>query len=129
MRLESSEEQVRSSLAVPQPSLVYQLNARDSALPTVDWLGPSPLSADELLAHSGQSQRPRDRAAVFLQQFLAAGPRTSQDIWEAAQKAHLSARTINRAKPLAGISRAGFTSMAGRLATGAFRTRKTPPAS
>jgi hypothetical protein len=95
--------QVRSSLAVPQPSLVYQLNARDGALPTVAWLGTSPFPADELLADSGRSQRPRDRAAAFLQQLLAAGPRTSHEVWEAARKAHLSAPTINRGKRLAEI--------------------------
>jgi hypothetical protein len=95
--------QVRSSLAIRQPSLVYQINAVDGSLPTVEWLGTSPYSADELLSEGRRSQRPRDRAVVFLEQFLAAGPRTSREVWEAAQKAGLSARTLNRAKPLAKV--------------------------
>ncbi|HEV3260770.1 MAG TPA: AAA family ATPase [Gemmataceae bacterium] len=96
--------QVRNSLGGPQPSLAYQLTAADGALPTVDWLGTTPISADELLAgaaHAGNG--PRDQAVVFLEQFLAGGPRTSRDIWQAARKAGLSARTLQRAKQGLGI--------------------------
>ena len=70
----------------------------------MDWFGTSPISADEVLACAGRRGRgPRDLAATFLEQFLAAGPRSSRDIWEAAQKAALSARTLNRAKKELGI--------------------------
>jgi hypothetical protein len=96
--------QVRNSLAGPQPSLAYQLTAADGALPTVDWLGPSPLTADELL--TGAARRlhgRRAQAADFLEQFLTVGPRPARDIWEAAQKAGLSARTLQRAKRGLGI--------------------------
>jgi hypothetical protein len=96
--------QVRNSLAGPQPSLAYQITGADGAHPAVDWLGTSPSSADELLA--GPDHRrdgSRDRAAAFLEQFLAAGPRTSHDIWQAAQKAALPARTVQRAKQGLGI--------------------------
>ena len=92
--------QVRNALAGPQPSLAYRLSAAGGALPVVEWLGPSPTSSDELLAGAGRVERgPRDRAAAFLEQFLAAGPRTSRDIWEAAQKSALSARTTGRGLP------------------------------
>jgi hypothetical protein len=96
--------QVRTSLAGPQESPSYQLTAADGALPSVDWLGRSPTSADQLLAGGARGdQGPRDRAAAFLEQFLAGGPRTARDIWEAAQKADLPARTLNRAKRGLGI--------------------------
>ena len=96
--------QVRNSLAAPQPSLAYHIISADGAVPTVDWLGTSPLSADALLTRATPGvQGPRDKAADFLAQFLAAGPRTSRDIWQAAQKAGLSARTIERAKKGLGI--------------------------
>jgi hypothetical protein len=92
--------QVRNSLAGPQPSLAYRLTSTDGAPPTVDWLGTSPVSADELLAGAARREHEaRDKAAAFLEQFLAGGPRTSHDIWEAAQKAGLSARTLQRTKP------------------------------
>lgn len=96
--------QVRNSLAGPQPSLLYRLTAADSALPAVDWLGTSPILADELLADAApRGQGPRDRAATFLEQYLATGPRTARDIWAAAQQASLSARTVQRAKRSLGI--------------------------
>src|SRR5262249_49526248 len=58
--------QVRSSLAGPQPSLAYQLRVADGALPVVEWLGASPLSADELLAGgASREQGARDEAAAF----------------------------------------------------------------
>jgi hypothetical protein len=95
---------VRNSLGGPQPSLAYRLTAADGNLPVVEWLGVSPVAADALVgggARGGEGQR--ERAAVFLEQFLAGGPRTAHDIWEAAQKAGLSARTVQRAKPGVGI--------------------------
>jgi hypothetical protein len=97
--------QVRNSLAGPQPSLAYRISA-DGGLPTVEWLGTSPASADELLGGGTRKEdNPRDRAAAFLEQFLAAGPRTSREVWEAAQQAGLSDRTVRRARRGLGICR------------------------
>jgi hypothetical protein len=93
---------VRNSLGGPQPSLAYRITAADGGLPAVEWLGASPVSADALLGGRGD-EGARGRAAAFLEQFLAGGPRTSHDIWQAAQKAGLSARTVERAKPGVGI--------------------------
>jgi AAA domain len=95
--------QVRNSLARPQPSLAYQVTAADGGLPAVEWLGTSPVTADELLAGAARDHGPRDRAAAFLEQFLAAGPRTVGDIWQAARNAGLSERTLHRAKKGLGI--------------------------
>jgi hypothetical protein len=90
--------QVRHSLSGWQPSLAYQITAAEGALPTVTWLGRSRYSANELLAEAGQQWRPRDRAADFLEEFLAAGPRTYAEIRKAAKKARLAFRTVERAK-------------------------------
>jgi hypothetical protein len=94
--------QVRSSLAGTQPSLAYRITSADGAVPTVEWLGTSPVSANELLAARPRSGR-RNWAATFLEQFLADGARTAQDIWHAARKAGLSVRTLHRAKKALGI--------------------------
>ena len=95
--------QVRNSLAALQPSLAYQVTAAAGGLPALEWLGTSPLTADELLAGARREHGARDWAAAFLEQFLAAGPRTADDIWQAGQKAGLSARTLQRAKKGLGI--------------------------
>jgi hypothetical protein len=91
--------QVRNSLAGPQPSLGYQVAATDGALPTVEWLGVSHHSANNLLAGAANvDDRPRDQATVFLEQFLADGPRTSEDVWQAVEQAGIAQRTLERAK-------------------------------
>jgi hypothetical protein len=95
--------QVRNSLAPPQPSLAYQVTAGQDGLPAVEWLGPSPVTADELLAAARREHGARDWATAFLEQFLAGGPRTADEIWQAAQKAGLSARTVQRAKKGLGV--------------------------
>jgi hypothetical protein len=95
--------QVRNSLGPLQPSLAYRLSSSDGGLPAVEWLGTSPVSADELLGGRPRRERPRDRAIDFLEQFLADGPRSSRELWQAAQKAGLTARTLNRAKRRLGI--------------------------
>jgi hypothetical protein len=96
--------QVRNTLGAPQPSLAYRLNSSDGGLPAVEWLGTSPVSADELLGGRPRSEgRPRDRAFDFLEKFLAGGPRSSRELWQAAQKVGLTARTLQRAKRRLGI--------------------------
>ncbi|MBV8431056.1 MAG: AAA family ATPase [Solirubrobacterales bacterium] len=53
--------QVRNSLAGSQPSLVYRLATEGGGLPTVDWLGTSPLAADDLLRDGENVIRPGSR--------------------------------------------------------------------
>jgi hypothetical protein len=90
--------QVRHSLTGAQPSLVYQITAKDGEAPTVTWLGRSSYSANDLLVLAGQRPKPRDQAADFLEHFLSDGPRPSQEVWKAAKKAGVSWRTLERAK-------------------------------
>jgi len=42
--------------------------------------------------------RPRDQARDFLADFLLDGPRTSRELWPAAQEVGLSERTLYRAR-------------------------------
>ena len=98
--------QVKNNLAPPQPSLAYRVAPAGEGPPTLSWLGPSPWSADRLLAGAERAPAllsPRERARDFLAAFLADGPRTSGELWEAAQKAKLSVRTLQRAKSGLGI--------------------------
>jgi putative DNA primase/helicase len=94
---------VRHSLAPAQPSLVYRITGAEGALPTVSWLGRSAYTANELLAHARLEGKPRDQAADFLERFLAASPRTSSAVKQAAHKAGIAYRTLERAKDGLGI--------------------------
>jgi hypothetical protein len=92
--------QVKNNLAPLQPSLAYDVRAEEGAPPTIAWLGPSPWSADELLAAAaaGPPSPERERACLFLGGILADGPRPTREVWLAAQKERLSKRTLRRAK-------------------------------
>ncbi len=91
--------QVKNNLAPPQPSLSFALHSSPAGL-HLHWLGPSSWSADDLLAAASvRRTRPqRDRAVDFLAAFLADGPRTSRDVWDAALAQGLSRRTMFRAR-------------------------------
>jgi hypothetical protein len=92
--------QVKNNLAPPQPSLAYTVLERDGVL-ALSWLGPARWTADQLLAGAARapaSAAPRDRAREFLTTILSDGPRTSREIWAAAQEEGLSERTLFRAK-------------------------------
>jgi len=69
-----------------------------------------------LAAGAGTGHGPRDRAAAFLEKYLAAGPRTAADIWEAAQATALTHTTLYRAGKGLGITFYRIT-QAGRAVT------------
>jgi len=92
--------QVKNNLSGPQASLSFVVEAPDATSAQIRWLGPSPFSADELLAAEGNAPAKTacDQAHDFLADFLADGPRTSREIWVAAQEEGLSERTLYRAR-------------------------------
>jgi hypothetical protein len=93
--------QVKNNLAAPQTSLAFEVLAQAGGPPTLTWIGPSDWTADDLLAASPPTPSrplPRDQAGEFLRSLLADGPRTSREVWAAAQQHNLAERTLNRAK-------------------------------
>ena len=85
--------QQKNNYAPLQPSLAYAL-PEDSA--RVSWLGPSTWAATDL---GRTRRRPQlQRALAFLKTLLAAGPRTSQDVWGAIKDQGFSKGTLRRAK-------------------------------
>jgi hypothetical protein len=93
--------QVKNNLAPAQPSLVYRVDQATPEAPArFSWQGTSPLSASQLLSAQGAALRPRQRARDFLRKFLQNGPRTSEEIWQAALEYELSTNTIKRVKKM-----------------------------
>ncbi len=117
--------QLKNNLAPMQPSLSYQVESHHPDPPTLTWGGPCRWTADELLA--GAPSLPRDRARDFLTAFLQAGPRTADEIWEAAQQQGLSERTLRRAKHELRI-RSAYTMIAGRRVSYWLLRDQEPPA-
>jgi hypothetical protein len=106
--LRSVVAQIKNNLGPRQPSLAYRLQTHETGEPVVEWLGDSPLSADQLLVAAGLKPalpRPRDRARDFLLAFLANGPRSTLDICQAAEEQGLSKRTLQRVRPRMKIDR------------------------
>jgi hypothetical protein len=93
--------QVKNNLAPPQPSLAFTMLTQPSGPPALSWLGPSPWSADQLVAGGAPMLPPisaLDRARDFLESVLEKGALTSREIWTLAQEQGLADRTIQRAK-------------------------------
>jgi len=69
-------------------------------------LGESDYEANELLvpgASAEAEQSKLEQAKEFLREFLAAGPRSSQDVKQAADEAGISRKTLRRAREQLGI--------------------------
>jgi hypothetical protein len=94
--------QVKNNLAAPQPSLAYRIAAGKAESPDLNWLGTCEWTANELVGTApimpARGDRPRDQARELLTQLLCDGPRTSREIWAAAQEHGLAERTLYRAK-------------------------------
>jgi hypothetical protein len=122
--------QVKNNLAPPQPSLAYTIVNRHPAPPQVSWLGPSPLTARQLLAGAARPPQPspRDRARAFLTDCLANGPRTSREIWAAAEELGLSQRTLERAKQELEVRSRQVWENGNRLSYWLLRGQDLPPA-
>jgi hypothetical protein len=85
----------KNNLGPPQPSLAYRLAGVGSGA-TVEWLGVSPLGADDLGGRRKPSPR-LEAACEFLEEFLKDGPRTPRGMRAAARKRSIASRTLNRA--------------------------------
>jgi hypothetical protein len=95
--------QVKNNLASPQPSLAFEVTAEDGGPARLLWSGPVPLGADVLLGRPRAAAKPRDAARAFLEEVLADGPLTSQDLWQRVQAEGLASATVKRAKKLLGV--------------------------
>src|SRR5262249_20911486 len=73
--------------------------------PTLEWLGPSAWTADQLLARHGRKRfvYPRDRAREFLPRFLKDGPRTTTEIWQAGENEGIHQRILQNDRNLLNI--------------------------
>jgi hypothetical protein len=99
--------QVKNNLAPRQPSLSFsvargeQYGSGTQACSLV-WRGPSPFSADQLLAATSGGRTPTeiDRACRFLEKLLENGPVSTREIWEAGESQGFSERELQSAKKL-----------------------------
>jgi hypothetical protein len=93
----------KANLAAVSPSLAFHIQADAAGSSFIEWLGPAPFDAEQLVAAADAATDPEARTAVaearsFLRDFLAAGPRSAPDCNREARNAGISERTLARAK-------------------------------
>jgi AAA domain-containing protein len=93
----------KSNLSRTPATLSYRLIQDEKGMGRIEWLGPISRSADDLDAGGPKLLWPRDRAADWLVQYLANGPRPCAEVLKAAAAATIPERTLKRAKELARI--------------------------
>ena len=88
----------KSNLATAS-AVTYRTVQNANGVIVVEWLGPSSLSADEVIRFSAAAQDPSelDRAKDFLFCILREGPRPSRQVMAMARGQDLSERTVRRA--------------------------------
>lgn len=94
----------KTNLGPPAASLGFRLVSGENGA-ALQWTGPVDLTADELCgAQTAQvSRRPRERAAEFLKDALANGPRPVTELEKLAAERGLSWKTVERAKQGCGV--------------------------
>ncbi len=97
--------QIKNNNAPLQPSLLYEIVPHESGYPTIRWLGPCAHDAEDLVSKPAEIiLGPRFRACQFLKNFLADGPRSTNDIWDAGFQEQLYERTLRRARKDANVT-------------------------
>jgi len=112
---------IKSNLAAPAPSLVFELGSAENGAVRVGWKGASDLDASQLLsAPTDHEERSSAQSAQdFLRETLSGGSEAVSDIRKQANEAGLSWRTVERAKATLGV-RAAREGEAGKRGGGAW---------
>jgi hypothetical protein len=101
---------VKYNLAARPATIAYAVAGEP---PTVSWLGPADLTADDLLGATAaprSEQSEAHRAARWLRDRLAEGPRTAADLIDEAHDEGIARSTLHRARRAIGAiaTREGF---------------------
>ena len=90
--------QPKNNFDPAQAPLAYAIESAECGEARVKWLGQSTCSERDVLAGIPNRLRARMRAQDFLLAFLKDGPRTTREIWAAAEKHWFSRSTLDRAR-------------------------------
>lgn len=99
----------KCNIGVQPASLRFRLVAGDNAA-SIDWLGETEESSNDILGHSPKPAPKLDAAKCFLQSLLANGPKLQTEIVDLAHDLGVSSKTLERAKGELGVKseRHGF---------------------
>lgn len=89
--------QTKSNLASTAPSILYR-TVNNGGVLTVEWLGPSDRTADELVGNAHSERSALDEAIWVLYSILEQGPVAACKVFGIAGQAGVAKRTLDRAK-------------------------------
>jgi AAA domain-containing protein len=102
----------KSNLGPPMPALRYRIQPAEDGTPRVEWLGPSPHTASQLLRPPDENDEPsaEEEAMEFLRAALADGERLVAEVEAEARQMAISSRTLKRGRVRLGVRkrREGF---------------------
>jgi RecA/RadA recombinase len=95
---------VKGNLSAPFPSLGYRLVGAGLTV-RIEWLGTTSHTAEQLLVEpqDAEERTAGEEAVAFLHLLLADGPQPAKDVHRAAREVGITERTLDRAKPRAGV--------------------------
>ncbi|MDP9456059.1 MAG: AAA family ATPase [Actinomycetota bacterium] len=92
----------KGNLSKKAPAITYIIVEAENGYPCIEWGEPVNLDAKDVLNPS-RTKGKVDEAADWLKKYLADGPIPADDVKAAAEEANIKARTLERAKPKAGV--------------------------
>ncbi|WP_082701599.1 AAA family ATPase [Novosphingobium sp. FSW06-99] len=96
----------KANWSKPGPSLTFEIEAREGAsVPKIKWLSELSETADQLMQAEAKQNADQTAAEVIVE-LLAAGPMKASEAMDHLKGKGFSERTIDRAKPIAGVKAA-----------------------
>lgn len=96
---------IKHNIAVRGQTQTYEIYSEDGGMATLNWLGPSDITIDDLISSEGGTPKMSalDEAIQFLRVFLKNGPEATTKVEKEAAARDISEKTLERARRSLGV--------------------------
>ena len=96
---------IKHNIAVRGQTQTYEIYSEDGGMATLNWLGPSDITIDDLISSEGGTPKMSalDDAIQFLRVFLKHGPEATTKVEKEAAARDISEKTLERARRSLGV--------------------------
>lgn len=96
---------IKHNIAKRGQTQSYEIYSEDEGMATLNWLGPSDITIDDLISSEGGTAKMSalDEAIQFLRAFLKNGPEASTKVEKEAAARDISEKTLERARRSLGV--------------------------
>ena len=96
---------IKHNIAKRGQTQTYEITGEEGEMATLNWLGPSDITIDDLISTEGATRMSAlDEASQFLRVFLKNGPQPSTKVEKEAAARDISPKTMERARRALGVS-------------------------